>query len=186
MKRSVILLLLLTACHSSNPPPKPTGWQLQYSPTTSQTADGFTFPSDNQGADIYVEPATLHLGATITATFTITGSGALHATEGSAPASAHLYFQRSGDNFSAQGDYVSYRWWSSNRADIPGPGSYTITESVEPTRWTNVYGQQDVAGFNAAVGSTAFVGITFGGEFFAHGVSADGNLQFHLTSFSIQ
>jgi len=53
--------------------------------------------------------------ATITATFTITGSGTI-VSEGGGTPQLRLYFQRKGDTMSGTGDYEWYRWWSNPNA----------------------------------------------------------------------
>jgi hypothetical protein len=50
-----------------------------------------------------------------------------------------------------------------------------------PELWTNVGGQTDAAGLQAALADLENVGFTFGGKFAGHGVYAVGSARFVLT-----
>jgi hypothetical protein len=54
-----------------------------------------------------------------------------------------------------------------------------------PELWTNVGGQTDAAGLQAALADLENVGFTFGGKFAGHGVYAVGSARFVLTEYAL-
>lgn len=132
-------------------------------------------------------------GETVTATFTITGSGDPFAYYGQgtasnpcgAPASARLFFETS----NAGGFDPTHYWWSNpvGSAQLAN-GTFTLTAAVSPDQWSDYYGQEGTAaadGFAAAAGNVTGIGLSFGGGcFFENGVGApDATLT--LNSFTV-
>src|SRR5436190_5950348 len=59
------------------------------------------------------------------------------------PATVSLYFQQRGDNWSANGRYASYRWYSPIRTVVPlAPGEHSVTVQLDEA-WTNVWGRSN-------------------------------------------
>lgn len=102
------------------------------------------------------------------------------------PATVRLFIEQQNDDLSNPNG----RWWAD--ASIYNLGSQdnqTITFNVPLTsdQWTNVDGQQDPQAFSAALENIGWVGMTFGGQFFAgHGVSlAGGSAKYILIDFRV-
>ncbi|TAM80793.1 MAG: hypothetical protein EPN43_14610 [Jatrophihabitans sp.] len=129
-------------------------------------------------------------GATVSATFTITGSGTVFTYYGErdacgAAASARLFFQTSTPGNFAETDY----WWS-NPSSIPlAAGTFTITATVAGGGWSDYNGHFGTdayaSGFAAAAAHVTAIGLSFGGGcFFENGVGApDASLT--LTAFTV-
>jgi len=89
------------------------------------------------------------------------------------PATFHLFFEQQNDNL-IDGNG---RWWADAPSDIYNFGSadgQVITYSVPltPELWGNVYGKFDAQAFYAALSNIGWLGVTFGGQFFAgHGIA---------------
>lgn len=70
------------------------------------------------------------------------------------------------------------RWWAD--ADVYNIGSedgqiLTFNVPFDPKLWGNVEGQFNAAAFQAALSNIGWIGVTFGGQFFAgHGVAMKG------------
>lgn len=107
-----------------------------------------------------------------------------------APGILTLYFQRAGDDWSAQGKYEAYRWWASFKSHVGlVPGEYeTTAELVE--NWTAVMNSSatsNPAGFSAAVNNADRVGFTLGGgDGLGHGIYATGPARIVVTDFRIE
>ncbi len=137
--QGLALALLLAACNESSSPTPPvppappvpfSEWDITYStgtpPTMAKQPDG-TFTVDipqDPGSIHYVTTTAPALGAAITLTFGIQGTGTVIPipTADTPPAMIRLYMQRKGDNMSGQGQYEFYRWWSSAHVAITNPG----------------------------------------------------------------
>jgi hypothetical protein len=99
------------------------------------------------------------------------------------PGAARLFLQRAGDDWGGRPTgKQSYRFYSAPCA-IAGGG--TLSVPLTPDQWTNVDGQQDAAGFVAALAELATVGIAFGGRFAMHGVIATGPARFTIQEYGI-
>ena len=106
------------------------------------------------------------------------------------PGTVSVYFQRRGDNWSGQGRYQSYRWYSPARTVIPlAPGVQTVTMRLDET-WINVFGKtnsEQSAGFASALVDTARIGLAFGSSSArSHGVYASAPARFTLLSLEIE
>lgn len=147
-------------------------------------ADGsFTF-----GEPHYIVKGTpkLALGQTITIRFRVDGAGTLAPVDGTGKqANLRIMLWRHGDNLSCSGAYQSYRLWSAPVALNSGEG--TLSAVIDPSQWTDCFGQHPSAAALADLLSQAYaVGYTFGGDFAGHGVKATGTVTFTLISFTIQ
>lgn len=116
--------------------------------------------------------------------FQIDGNAQFVATEGDASARVRLHFQRRGDNWGGAGPMASFRWYSGAFLEL-APGGFTLIAPLVSEQWTNVYGQQDPAGFVAALNDIANIGMTFGGTFAGHGVYAAGAAKFICDQFTV-
>ncbi len=82
-----------------------------------------------------------------------------------------------------------HRWWSRQRVDLsPTDTRRSLGVSLDPSNWFNVNGHDGDSpgsGYLEALARPAYLGLTFGGGFFAgHGVNvSNGNARFHLHRF---
>lgn len=128
-------------------------------------------------------------GKTVTATYTISGTGFTYYGEGSsgctAQPSARLFFETS----NAGGFDETNYWWSNPESAVLANGTMTLTTTVAGADWSDYYGHFGTgaysAGFAAAAGHVTGIGLSFGGGcFFENGVGApDATLT--LTGFSV-
>lgn len=89
-----------------------------------------------------------------------------------------VHFQRKGDDWTAQGKYGGYRFYS--RLTFPLTGSGEATIPLTPEQWGNVWGKQD--GFAEALRNASRVGLVFGWDGGrGHGVAGSG--RFELLEF---
>lgn len=134
-------------------------------------------------------------GKTVTATFTIAGTGTDFTYYGepdgcgTAP-SARLFFETSTPGSFAETDY----WWSNPASTTLADGTLTVSATVEGANWSDYYGHFGIddphagdyaAGFAAAAANVTGIGLSFGGGcFFENGVGApDASLT--LTGFTV-
>ena len=104
------------------------------------------------------------------------------------PGTVRLFLQRKGDNFSGSDVYQQYRYWSVSGFAELKPGTNTITATLDPSNWTDVYGKKGSDfpdRFQAAIQNAENVGVTFGGGcFYGHGVFVTGGTAtFTINSF---
>ena len=212
MKPALLLLLAVCLCgcassyHMDAAPQtmnavslKPQDWQFFYgadlgtSPAAStQGAWAFQLP-DQPGAVDYLETPfqTTKTPASITITFEVDSTepqynGAVDPTDTN-PAHFHLFFERKDDGSLSNPEY---RWWCGQSGYQLGSNDnhvLTITCPLTYDHWTDVYGQQDAAGFKDALNNVAWVGLTFGGNnYFGHGVDlTGGQAQFVLINYQV-
>lgn len=108
-----------------------------------------------------------------------------------APATLSMFLKRKDDNFSGQGEYLNYRWWSLASINLN-----TVPSTEQEVRiffnqsWINVNGRDTLkhfanhVDFIEALANANEVGITLGhpaGR--GHGVFATARARFHMTSF---
>jgi hypothetical protein len=113
--------------------------------------------------------------------FEIQGDTTFKEVAGDGPGLVRLYIQRRGDNWSL--DRASYRFWA--RPLELKPGKHEMGHVFAPELRTNVGGQTDAAGLQAALADLENVGFTFGGKFAGHGVYAVGSARFVLTEYAL-
>lgn len=97
-----------------------------------------------------------------------------------------IYFQKSGDNWNTDG----MRWWATFSPPTPvRAGEYELDIPLDGA-WTSVVTMSAASNpneFAAAKMNAGRVGFTFGGgDGYGHGVYADGQARFVVTSFKIE
>ncbi len=179
---------------------QPQDWYVLYSSGVpshpSSDPDGawsFEFPSYQAGGHVnYVETpfnATVPLHA-VTMVFKVESDAPQYVvtdTTDHPPATCRLMIEQKNDDMADPNG----RWWAD--ASIYKFGSQDgeiLTRSVPltPDQWTNVNGQENAAAFASALANIGWVGVTFGGQYFAgHGVAiSGGTAKFVLIGYSIE
>jgi hypothetical protein len=196
------LLVLISACSifggagsSSSTIPIPGAEQWvdfgRNEPTITNGA--FTFPSRSGVAGYFYTkpPATIAQGQTVTFVYSINGStpewGVRDPTD-VPPATMRLFMWRSGDDLSCNGVMASYRFWAQSGATLKLGDGQALTSVLDPSVWTNCYGQHDASGFAGALENAMGIGFTFGGQNFAgHGVYLGrGSATFKVNSYTVR
>ncbi len=196
-KIPIILALLLIA--AKHPSPNISSWLLRYSSgVTLAAGPSFTFPRSPGSVNYLTESysAPIAQSQSLTMTVQIIGSPTFnYMLEPSNvcvnDASVRPYFER---YYTKKLDATfapdNYRWWSNPAAIELQAGTFTLTVPFSPELWSDtsqVFGQNDIAGFSAALANPHYVGMTFGGGcFFGHGVSVDGQASFVVKDFRVQ
>ncbi len=93
------------------------------------------------------------------------------------------------NNWSLPG-WENARWWSNPDVfDLRTP-SVTLSVPMTPDRWSNAVGQMGTSqpeGFSSAIADVSSLGVTFGGDFFAHGIGVTaGSARFTITDYRVQ
>jgi hypothetical protein len=152
----------------------------------------FDFPkSENGGYLGYVETpfnATVALH-NVTITFEVEDNAAqyvVHDPTDHLPATFRLMIEQQNDDLSN----LNGRWWANaSMYDLGSQDNQILTISVPLTsdQWTNVDGEHDAQAFSQALANVGWVGLTFGGQYFAgHGVAiSSGSAEFILIDYSI-
>jgi hypothetical protein len=107
-----------------------------------------------------------------------------------APSLMTLYFQRNGDDWSAQGDKEAYRWYASfGTVQNVKPGEFVMTARFDQN-WTAILRSSranNPSGFNAAIDDAGRIGFVLGGgDGLGHGVYATGPTRLVVTDFKIE
>lgn len=152
-------------------PPLPTDrWTFMYSGRMIGDPADFTFPNFD-GVHYCMKGAAgsgIALGKTIKFVCELSGDGALVVADpnDTLPATVRLILQRNGDNLTQ----IDYRYWFDTFIELVN-GRLELSAPIDATRWTNVNGQRNAAGFQALLNDLMNFGFTFGGKSFAgHGV----------------
>jgi hypothetical protein len=160
-------------------------------PTISGGA--FTFPEPGGVAGYFYTkpPATIAQGQTVTLVYSVDGSTPVWGvsdTNDVPPATMHLFLWRSGDDLSCNGAMASYRFWAPSGVTLKLGDGQTLTAVLDPSVWTNCYGQNDANGFAGALENVMGIGFTFGGQkFFGHGVYLSrGSATFKVNSYTVR
>jgi hypothetical protein len=160
-------------------------------PTISGGAFTFPGPSGVAGYFYTRPPATIGPGQTVTLVYSIDGStpewGVRDPTD-LPPATMRLFLWRSGDDLSCNGVMASYRFWAPSGVTLKLGDNQTLTSVLDPSVWTNCYGQHDTSGFAGALENAMGIGFTFGGQYFAgHGVYLSrGSATFKVNSYTVR
>ena len=106
------------------------------------------------------------------------------------PSILTLYFQRSGDNWSARGRFEAYRWYATFASQSPlKPGEHVIVAPLNGN-WTAVQtssARTNPAAFAAALEEADQVGFVLGGgDGYGHGVYATGPARLIVTDFRVE
>lgn len=179
---------------------QPQDWYIFYSSKLglhpSSDADGawsFEFPSYQAGGHVnYIETpftATVPLH-NLTVVFEVESDAPQYVvidTTDHPPATCRLMIEQKNDDL---GD-PNGRWWAN--ASTYNLGSQdnqilTFTIPLTSAYWTNVVGQHDAVALAAALSNIGWVGMTFGGQYFAgHGVAiSGGSAEYVLISYSVE
>ena len=143
-------------------------WRIGYSPGMPNTpvmqGSGwyFDFPTDPASHVHYVQwfkpPA---LVGSLYVKFTVTGGGFIAPRYPGETAVVSLLIQRKGDDWTAQGKYQGYRWFSSAIVTL-ADGQFEITAPLNVASWSDVEGGRDPAAFAEAIRNVENVGLVFG------------------------
>lgn len=177
--------------------PSGQAFSSKQAPAGTGTAAEFTFLSTPDDALLAMKatgPDRSIDTKTITATFTIVGTGTFtYYGEGSpsnpcgTPASVRLYFNTANGPFA----YTKYWWSNPGSAVLTAPGTGSVSVAVTPALWSDWNGQvgtTDPTAFAEAAANPDLIGLSFGGGcFFENGVGMrTGSATFKLTSYVIQ
>src|SRR6516225_10500120 len=196
------LIALVSACSifggaasSSLTIPIPTAGQwVDFGGNKPPISNGtFTFPGPSGVAGYFYTkpPATMAQGQTVTLVYSIDGGTPVWGVSDPndvPPATMHLFLWRSGDDLSCNGAMSSYRFWAASGVTLKLGDNQTLTSVLDPSVWTNCYGQHDTSGFAGALANAMGIGFTFGGQNFAgHGVYLSrGSATFKVNSYTVR
>jgi len=102
------------------------------------------------------------------------------------PATVRLFFEQQGDDLQDPNG----RWWAqSSMYDLGSQDGQTLTITVPLTfdKWSNVDGKFDAQAFSEALKNVGWVGMTFGGQYFAgHGAAvSSGSAKYILIAYDV-
>lgn len=160
------------------------GWDFLYGakePRIGTRGDGFHFKWGDEGQiDYLMKPFHGDLDSKIKLTFemkTVKGHPKFKATEGDAPATFGVMIQRDGDKLYGDQAHGNMRFWSRDRIefkDVLDKGKQTIVLDLRDLdEWSNVWGKtarQEKAGWHNTLDDIGNIGLTYGGQFYGHGV----------------
>ena len=174
------------------------GWTISYSPNMPKnpTAIGelinheaswyFDFP-DKDGVHMVMVP--YHANKphkTLSITYRImamNGTPKFSPVDGGV-ASFRPMLERQGDQMLATQEF--YRWWSAPITLVADGQIHTVTYQLTPDKWTAVFGKGNATEFATELQNLMAVGVSFGGDFAAHGVYvAGGKARFELINYQI-
>lgn len=175
----------------------PNEWYIFYSAgipehpsVSSGAAWSFAFPME-PGHVNYVETPfqTTETPTSVTITFRVESSAPQYVVTDPTdipPATFRLMIEQQGDDLADPNG----RWWDDDFIyNLGSEDNQTLTVTVLLTsnNWSNVDGQQDASAFAAALKNIGWVGVTFGGQYFAgHGAAlSGGSAQFVLINYQI-
>jgi len=131
-------------------------------------------------------PPKLKVGGRIEARFKLTGDGVEpDEFKDGRPATVSLIIQRKGDNGSAVGKYQSYRWYSTQQAELKA-GEFSLTANLRVDEWGDIYNGHDSDAFASALKNFESVGFVLGsGGGRGHGVVTTQDARLTLLSFKV-
>ena len=114
------------------------------------------YPGPNGVAGyFYTKPlATITRNQSVTLVYSIEGSSPVWEVSDPTdmpPATMHLFLWRGGDDLSCKGVMASYRFWAPSGVTLKLGDSQTLTSVLDPSVWTNCYGQHDTNSFAGAL-----------------------------------
>ena len=196
------LIVLVSACSifggasssSSTIPTPDAGQWVDFGRNEPTISNGvFTFPGPSGVAGYFYTkpPATIARGQTVTLVYSIVGSTPEWGVSDAAdvpPATMHLFLWRRGDDLSCNGVMASYRFWAPSGVTLKLGDNQTLASVLDPSVWTNCYGEHDTSGFAGALANAMGIGFTFGGQNFAgHGVYLSrGSATFKVNSYTVR
>lgn len=177
----------------------PNDWYIYYSSgmpahPAADTAGAWslTFPSSGNGGHVNYVQTPFNLTTApqqVSVTFRVESETAQYVVTDPTdklPATVRLFFEQQGDDLNDPNG----RWWAN--ASIYSLGSqdgqtFTFTIPFTSDQWTNVDGDHDAAAFSAALNNIGWVGMTYGGQYFAgHGVAiSGGSAQYILVNYQV-
>ena len=111
-------------------------------------------------------------------------------TAPASPSMITLYVQRSGDDWSARGQYEAYRWFANFATQSPVTSGDHVLIAPLSGNWSAVQSstaRTNPAAFRAALADADEVGFVLGGgDGLGHGVSATGRARLIVTSFRVE
>jgi hypothetical protein len=126
--------------------------------------DTISFGNGNVSYVTTSAPGPLPYGGSIKLTLELAGGPVVwsDAPGSITSAGAFLYIQRAGDNWTAQGDYNSYRVWSDEALMFSGEkaGQFTITVPLTDTKWNGVLTDITTSQFQATLANPGAIGFT--------------------------
>ncbi|MBZ6379725.1 hypothetical protein B5C34_15020 [Pacificimonas flava] len=107
------------------------------------------------------------------------------------PATVSLYLQRSGDDWTAEGDYEFYRWFApAETVRQLEAGLFEVRVALDDPRWISVLGkpaEDHPDAFDSALREADRLGLLFGSAGArGHGVYTTGPARFTLLEFSVR
>lgn len=111
---------------------------------------------------------------------------------GTLPANVRFFVSSYRDAYNnLYADYhPDFFFWSKEGTVSVNQGIYTLTASLDPSKWTNAAGQTNAVGFANAVKNVAQIGLSFGGgSFYDAGIGVlenTGSAWFALQNFDVQ
>jgi hypothetical protein len=176
MRAILPFLLLLTACGGDKDKPRSiprttpsaTGWQLEWSQGARIDGNVIHIPANPGVVGTATKRMSLSGKSVVRVTYRL--DGVATGQEGP-PATISLYFQREGDDWTAQGPKEAYRWYCGTKGLVPGEDTIECRLSDLWTAILTSSNETNPQGFADAVNNVSRVGIVFGnGEGKAHGV----------------
>ena len=81
---------------------------------------------------------------------------------------------------------ASYRFCAPSGVTLKLGDNQTLSSVLDPSVWSNCYGEHDTSGFAGALENAMGIGFTFGGQsFFSHGVYLSrGTATFKVNSYT--
>lgn len=176
----------------------PNDWYILYSAGTSnhpssssEGAWSIDLPTQPNHIN-YVETPFQSTGAptTISISFRVDSSSPQYVVMDPAdkpPATFRLMIEKQGDDLTDPNG----RWWADDFIyNLGSEDNQTLSVVVPLTsdNWSNVDGQHDATAFADALKNVGWVGVTFGGQYFAgHGTAlSSGSAQFVLIAYTLQ
>lgn len=175
----------------------PQNWYIYYSsgmpPNPSADSAGvwsFEFPTNSVGVHYVQTPFSATTTPTIVSiTFKVQSESPQYVVIDPTdipPATVRLFFEQQNDNLASPNG----RWWYNQIIyNLGSQDNQTLTVTVPfaADQWTNVNGDQNPQAFAAALANIGWVGMTFGGQYFAgHGVAiSSGSAKFILINYSV-
>lgn len=203
MRPILIALALLVGCDGdsdSKPRPNPgTAWEIDKravgvsAPVKVSDGTAFVIPLDGGFVNYVTRPGSLKGKVGMTLRYRIEAADGVQIMpkdHSGNPSQLALYFQRCGDNWTARGEYETYRWYSAKRVMPITPGVGEISARFDEP-WGAILtstSATDPAGFREALSDTCRVGFVLGGgnTGVGHGVYATDPAIFVITGFDVQ
>jgi hypothetical protein len=159
--------------------PSQADWSAEFSKGVTVDGNVISMPVPQSSAHYITKRGSLANATAMRVRFTLDRPVAAK-SDPNAPASATLYFQRCGDDMSAEGDKEAYRWYASfATVYLPGPGTYEMSAPLSGN-WTAVKTSSrdtNPEGFAAAIADTCRIGFVLGGGTgLGHGVTGPATL----------